>query len=104
MLDVVELAPFTRRVYSFLTDDELAALSMHLALNPTAGDLIVGTGGWRKVRWAPTGRGKSGGVRVITYFHAPHRVFLGVIYAKSETDTIADATKASLKKIAESLP
>lgn len=34
------------------------------------GDLIECTGGVRKLRWARDGRGKSGGVRVICYFHS----------------------------------
>ena len=42
----------------------------HLAARPKAGVLIEGTGGVRKLRWARDGRGKSGGVRVIYYFHS----------------------------------
>ncbi|WP_275263354.1 hypothetical protein [Allofranklinella schreckenbergeri] len=38
-----------------------------MAQNPLAADLVVGTGGMRKVRWAAGGKGKSGGVRII-YF------------------------------------
>ena len=37
-----------------------------LAANPERGDLIRGGGGIRKLRWAAQGRGKSGGIRVIS--------------------------------------
>ncbi len=40
----------------------------YLAAFPKSGDLIKGTGGVRRLRWARGGRGKSGGVRVIYYF------------------------------------
>ncbi len=42
----------------------------YLAANPKAGDLMQGTGGIRKLRWGRGGLGKSGGVRVIYYFHS----------------------------------
>lgn len=44
------------------------ALVDYLAYNPTAGDLIQGTGGVRKLRWALQNRGKRGGARVLYYF------------------------------------
>lgn len=42
----------------------------YLAAHPKAGALLQGTGGIRKLRWGSDGRGKSGGVRVIYYFHS----------------------------------
>ena len=38
-----------------------------LIANPAAGVVIPGTGGLRKIRWAVSGKGKRGGVRVIYY-------------------------------------
>lgn len=51
-----------------MTDEEVSALVQALAKNPAAGDLIVGSGGCRKVRIAGRGKGKSGGYRVVTYY------------------------------------
>lgn len=34
------------------------------------GEVIPGSGGIRKLRWAVKGRGKRGGLRVIYYLHA----------------------------------
>jgi hypothetical protein len=47
-----------------LGDEDLARLQAGLVADPAAGDVVPGTGGVRKVRFAPAGRGKSGGVRV----------------------------------------
>ena len=51
------------RVYEILSRS--TAFQRHLASRPDAGDLIQGTGGLRKVRWALGGSDKRGGVRVI---------------------------------------
>ena len=44
----VETKLFTRLIDEYLSDDELAALQLSLAINPEAGDVIRGTGGVRK--------------------------------------------------------
>ena len=61
----VETKLFTRLIDEYLSDDEFAALQLSLAVKPEAGDVIKGTGGVRKMRWAGSGRGKRGGLRVI---------------------------------------
>jgi hypothetical protein len=49
-------------------EDEMIAIASWLAENPLAGDMIQGTGGARKVRFAREGKGKSGGFRTIHYY------------------------------------
>jgi hypothetical protein len=51
-------------------DDEREAIVSYMAANPDAGDVMPGTGGARKVRFAGRGKGKSGGYRVITFYAA----------------------------------
>lgn len=51
-----------------LSDDEVQAIASAIAEDPLAGDLMVGTGGARKRRFARSGGGKSGGYRTIHYF------------------------------------
>jgi len=87
-----------------LREDELKELIDFIAANPTAGDLIQGTGGMRKLRYAIKGKGKSGGARIITYYfgrHAP--IFLIGGFAKNEMENISKAAKNTLKKLAEEI-
>ncbi len=69
MLTVVETPGYLRRAEGLLDADERAKVIDMVAASPAAGDLIQGTGGLRKVRIALSGRGKSGGARLITFFH-----------------------------------
>ena len=65
----IETPIFTADVRVLLSDEEYSRLQEHLVRQPVAGDVISGTGGLRKVRWAVAGKGKRGGSRVIN-FHA----------------------------------
>jgi hypothetical protein len=51
-----------------LSEEERLEIAASIAKEPTQGDLMKGTGGVRKVRFAGRGKGKSGGYRVVTYF------------------------------------
>ena len=53
-------------VYDYLSEDEYTAFQQFLHEQPEAGDVVKGSGGIRKVRWARGGSGKSGGVRDAT--------------------------------------
>lgn len=64
MHSVAETSIFTRRADALLEGEDRAALVGTLASDPMAGDLVPGLGGIRKLRFAPAGRGKSGGFRV----------------------------------------
>lgn len=70
-----------------------------LARRPKAGRIIQGTGGLRKVRIARPGKGKSGGTRVVYYYHNVDKpMLLLLIYAKADQENMTDAQKAQLKK------
>ncbi|MHB1667617.1 type II toxin-antitoxin system RelE/ParE family toxin [Thiomonas sp.] len=72
--------------------------------NPERGDLIVGGGGLRKLRYALPGRGKSGGMRTIYYWrHDAHQVLMLVAYPKSEKDDLSDVELAILCKFIEEI-
>lgn len=72
-----------------------------LAVNPTAGDVIPGSGGCRKVRWSLPGQGKRGGVRVI-YFNRldDGRVWLLFMYSKAVR---ADVERKMLQRLRETV-
>lgn len=53
---------------------------------------MQGTGGVRKLRWARQGMGKSGGSRVIYYYHSDSKpLFLLTAYGKNERANLSKA-------------
>lgn len=99
-LEFVETSVFTRECKSLLTDDEYKEFQAHLLLDPEAGSIIVGTGGCRKVRWARQGTGKSSGIRAIYYYYNPAgRLYMLLVYPKSEKDSLSAAEKNQLKAV-----
>lgn len=67
MFVFIETRLFTRLADEHLPDDELWRLQAYLNDNAEAGDIIRGSGGVRKLRWAATGRGKR---RIIYYLRS----------------------------------
>ncbi|GHV05852.1 toxin RelE [Campylobacterota bacterium] len=78
-----------------LDDDDLARFQDMLQDDPLIGDVVQGTGGLRKVRFAFGGRGKSGGARVVYVdFAAFETIYLMGAYAKSaKTDLTHEERK-----------
>ena len=96
----IETETFTEDINSLLDDDEYAALQQFLADQPDAGERIEGTGGLRKIRWAMSGHGKRGGIRVI-YFHrtAASEIRFLLAYRKGIKDDLTAREKAVLRAI-----
>lgn len=95
-----ETSIFTRQITELISDDELSALEWTLMANPERGDLIRGSGGLRKIRWAGSGRGKRGGLRVIYYWHVPGSTILFLLaYPKNEQDDLTPAQIKVLKNL-----
>jgi mRNA-degrading endonuclease RelE of RelBE toxin-antitoxin system len=67
LFSFIETKLFSRLLREYLTDDEYALLQGELMKSPERGALIPGSGGVRKLRWAQSGRGKRGGIRLIYY-------------------------------------
>jgi hypothetical protein len=104
MHTVVETPTFLRRAEKLLSEDEHAALIAYLADNPLAGDVIVGTGGVRKVRFGGRGKGKRGGVRVIYYFvDEGLPLYALLLYGKDEQDDLTAEQRRSVRMFAESI-
>jgi mRNA-degrading endonuclease RelE of RelBE toxin-antitoxin system len=99
----VETRSFSRRRTEQLTDEQFRLLQLSLLSNPQAGDVIRGTGGLRKLRWATTGRGKRGGIRII-YYRAVERdmIFLLFMYPKNEQEDLTPEQKRMLREIVDS--
>ncbi len=61
-MEFIEAPAFARHLSKYLDDDEYRTLQAELAANPELGDLMSGTGGFRKMRWADARRGRDEGV------------------------------------------
>ena len=85
----IEASIFSKYIYDYLDDKSYSALQQALALRPEAGKIIPGSGGLRKIRWAGTGRGKRGGLRIIYYWlREDGQIWLLTVYAKNEAENI----------------
>ena len=94
---VVETDEFLTDARDVLSVDEHDALILYVAHNPEEGDLIPGTGGLRKLRWAARGKGRRGGSRVIYYFHnLDVPLFLMAIFAKNVQADLTPKQKSAL--------
>ena len=82
-----------------LSEEERFEIVSALAADPTAGALMPGTGGARKLRIAGRGKGKSGGYRIVTYFGAVDiPVFLLAVINKGERANLSRAEQNALRK------
>lgn len=104
MQTVAEVPEYLRRSKGLLSAAEREAVVAYLSANPTAGDLIRETGGVRKLRWARGGRGKSGGVRVIYYYHSDRiPLYLLTIFAKGERANLSAEEQHELAQLTTTL-
>ena len=89
MFTVIETPTFQKQVAKVWTEAERLEFIAWIAANPTAGDVIPGADGARKVRWAVQGKGKRGGARVV-YFNLSddELVLLVAVYAKADKSNI----------------
>ncbi|MDQ7015381.1 MAG: type II toxin-antitoxin system RelE/ParE family toxin [Gammaproteobacteria bacterium] len=100
MQTVVELPEFERRARHLLSETEKQSVISYLAAHPRSGVIMQGTGGIRKFRWASGSKGKSGGVRIVYYYHNETvPVFLLSVFGKSEQANLSKAERNELAKI-----
>jgi hypothetical protein len=99
-MEFLEAPAFTRYVPGYLTDDEYRELQNRMAAAPEHGDVIPGTGGFRKLRWTDPrrGKGRRGGLRVIYYyFPGEHQIWLITLYDKDEASDLTPKERQALK-------
>ena len=100
----IEAPAFERIRERYLDDDEYRLLQAALMVDPDSGDVIGGSGGIRKVRWATRGGGKRGGLRVIYYWIARRgRVLMLTVYRKSEASDLTPKEVKALRALVKSL-
>ncbi len=104
MITIAEVPEYIRQAEKLLTEAERQDVVSYLAAHPKSGDLIEGTGGIRKLRWGRGGRGKSGGVRVIYYFHSELMpLYLLTLFAKNEQGNLSKSEHNELAKLVDIL-
>lgn len=98
---VIETPEFIKQINKFLGDRERLDFINFIAKNPLEGDLIKGTGGARKIRWhVDANKGKSGGARIIYYYHNEDvPIFLLTAYKKNQKENLTEAEKIIVRKI-----
>lgn len=101
MHTVCQTHAFTRAAAAAgMSEDEINDLINLLADDPTAGVIMEGTGGCRKLRVAGRGKGKSGGYRTITFFSGDNMpVFLVTAFGKGAKANLTKAERNKLKEL-----
>lgn len=92
-MEFVEAPSFTRHLQDYLNEAD-----------PEMGDLMPGTGGFRKMRWveARRGKGQRGGLRIIYYhFALDQQIWLMTLYDKDEAADLTAREKKILKNAVE---
>ena len=101
-MKIIETPIFTKKINSLLTDEEYRKLQNELVFNPEKGKIVRGSGGLRKIRYGVSGRGKSGGVRVIYYWIMKvDTILMLLIYPKNEQDNLTPSQLKILKSLVE---
>ena len=105
MHTVIETPTFISKCRRYqISESDREAIIDFVAKNPDAGDVIKGSGGARKLRFAAPGRGKSGGYRVVTFYSGQDiPVFLLSIFAKGDKTNLTDSEVNVLRTVLRTL-
>jgi hypothetical protein len=104
MQTVVEMPGYLKAAEAIFTQAERDRIVAMVAANPECGEIIQGTGGFRKVRVARGGMGKRGGARVIYILrNEAFPVFLIAVYAKNEKENLTMQERNQLAKRADEI-
>jgi mRNA-degrading endonuclease RelE of RelBE toxin-antitoxin system len=99
-MEFIEAPAFTRYLSRYLDDEQYRRLQETLAITPELGDVMPGTGGFRKLRWADSrrGKGRRGGLRVIYYwFDGQDQIWFMTVYSKHEAVDLTPGQRKHLK-------
>ena len=97
----IESSLFTKLLSDYLPDEEYRLFQLFLMEHPDKGNVVKGSGGVRKIRWAIKNKGKSSGIRVIYYWkEKSNEIWLLTLYSKNEKATIPGHV---LKQIAQEI-
>jgi len=101
---IAELPSYIRLADKLLSAEERQDLIDYLALHPKAGDIMDHTGGVRKLRWRRGDQGKSGGVRIIYYYHSEFMpLYLLTLFTKGTKENLTKAERNELADLVDLL-
>lgn len=104
MQTVVEMPSYLKAAEAIFTEAERADIVTRLAADPECGDLMTGTGGFRKVRVGRGGMGRRGGARVVYILRNRNfPIFLVTAYPKNEKDNLTKKERNTLAKRADEI-
>ncbi len=104
MITIAETREFVNKVSKLLDDNEQKNIVNYLSNHPKAGIIIQGSGGIRKLRWGRDSKGKSGGIRLIYYYHSERMPLdLMTVYGKGEKDNLTKLERNELLKLTDIL-
>jgi len=101
---VVETPTYLKAAAALFSEAEMADIVTMIASDPDCGDVMQGTGGFRKVRVGRDGMGKRGGARVIYILRNElFPVFLITAYPKNAKDNLSKTERNALKARADEI-
>ncbi len=101
-MEFLETPIFTKIIQKLISADEYHLLQLQLSVRADSGDIIKGSGGIRKLRWAGTGRGKRGGIRVIYYYITDdNQIYMLYAYPKGKKDDLTADQLKQFKQVVE---
>jgi hypothetical protein len=101
---VVETPGYLKAAENLFSTEERDRIIAMVAANPECGEVIQGTGGFRKVRVARGGMGKRGGARLIYIVRSEaFPIFLIAVYAKNQQENLTKEQRNQLAKRADEI-
>jgi len=102
---VIEYTHYLNKTKKLLTEEQTREIADIVARTPEIGEILKGTGGIRKFRYAAhEGKGKSSGARVIYfYISEDETVHLLDIFPKNEKENLSQADRNELFKLTQIL-
>lgn len=100
MTHVYVTRTYERTIRKLLSGDARRKMETAVVTAPDIAPVIRGTGGIRKLRWAGSGRGKRGGIRVIYFWHAgPEAIYMLTAYAKGDQEDLTALDRKALSRL-----
>lgn len=104
MQTVVETPSYLKAAEKLFSEEEREGIVATVSSDPECGDVIAGTGGFRKLRVGRGAMGKRGGARVIYIMrNESFPVFLIAVYGKNEKENLSKAERNELAKMADAI-